>query len=133
MMPGEKLFDSDASSFSWKARLKSFVYAWEGILSFFKCEHNAQIHLVITCLVLVLSVALGLNKWEAIAVVFSVAFVWITEMFNTAIEKTMDFITVQKHVEIKFIKDVSAGAVLIASVAAVIAGCFIFIPKLTAL
>ena len=133
MMPGEKLFDSDASSFSWRARLKSFAYAWEGILSFFKCEHNAQIHLVITSFVLVLSVALGLNKWEAIAVVFSVAFVWITEMFNTAIEKTMDFITTQKHVQIKFIKDVSAGAVLIASVAAVIVGCFIFIPKLFAL
>jgi diacylglycerol kinase (ATP) len=133
MMPGEKSFDSDASSFSWKARLKSFVYALEGILSFFKCEPNAQIHLVITSLVLVLSATLGLTKWEAIAVVFSIAFVWITEMFNTAIEKTMDFITVQKHVEIKFIKDVSAGAVLIASVAAVIVGCFIFIPKLIAL
>jgi diacylglycerol kinase (ATP) len=133
MLRNEKLLDSNAPLFSWKARLKSFVYAWEGILNFFRCEPNAQIHLVITFLVLVLSVILGLTKWEAIAVVFSVAFVWITEMLNTAIEKIMDFITIQKHVEIKFIKDVSAGAVLIASVAAVIVGCFIFIPKLIAL
>jgi diacylglycerol kinase (ATP) len=129
-MIDEKLFDSNASTFSWKARLKSFVYAWEGIVSFFRKEHNAQIHLAATFLVLVLSVTLGVNKWEAIAVVFSVAFVWITEMINTAIEKAIDFISVEKHPQIKLIKDIAAGAVLIAAIAAVIVGCFIFIPKL---
>ena len=130
MLPNEKFFDSDASSFSWKARLKSFVYAWEGILSFFRWEHNAQIHLVITSLVLVLSVTLGLTKWEAFAVFFSIAFVWVAEMFNTAFEKYMDFISTQKRPEIKLVKDISAGAVLIASAAAVIVGCLVFIPKL---
>lgn len=132
-MINEKLFDSNAPSFSWKARLKSFVYAWEGIVSFFRREHNAQIHLAVTFLVFVLSVTLGVNKWEAIAVVFSIAFVWIAEMFNTAIEKTMDFVSVEKHPQIKLIKDISAGAVLIAAIAAVIVGCFIFIPKLMSL
>jgi diacylglycerol kinase (ATP) len=132
-MTNEKLFDSNAPSFSWKARLKSFVYAWEGIVSFFRKEHNAQIHLAATVLVLVLSVTLGINKWEAIAVVFSIAFVWITEMINTAIEKTIDFISIEKHPQIKLVKDIAAGAVLIASIAAVIVGCFVFIPKLIAL
>jgi diacylglycerol kinase (ATP) len=132
-MTNEKLFDSNAPSFSWKARLKSFVYAWEGIVSFFRREHNAQIHLAATVLVLVLSVTLGINKWEAIAVVFSIAFVWITEMINTAIEKTIDFISIEKHPQIKLVKDIAAGAVLIASIAAVIVGCFVFIPKLIAL
>jgi diacylglycerol kinase (ATP) len=130
MAPNEKLCGSNAPSFSWRARLKSFVYAWEGILGFIRSEPNAQIHLVITLLVLVLSVTLGLNKWEAIAVIFSVTVVWIAEMFNTAIEKAMDFISIQRHPEIKLIKDISAGAVLIASVAAVIVAGFIFIPKL---
>jgi diacylglycerol kinase (ATP) len=129
MITDQKLFDSN-SSFSWKARLKSFRYAWEGIVYFFRSEHNAQIHLAATLLVLVLSVTLGVNKWEAIAVVFSIAFVWIAEMINTAIEKTMDLISMEKHPQIKLIKDISAGAVLVASVAAVLVGCFIFIPKL---
>jgi diacylglycerol kinase (ATP) len=80
--------------------------------------------------VLVLSATLGLKKWVAIAVVFSIAFVWIAEMLNTAIEKSMDFISTQKHPQIKLIKDISAGAVLIATIAAVIVGCIIFIPKL---
>lgn len=133
MISNKKTFDSKARSFSWRARLKSFVYAWEGIVSFFRWGHNAQIHLAITILVLVLSVALGINKWEAIAVVFSIAFVWVSEMINTAIEKTADFISMERHPQIKLIKDIAAGAVLIACLAAVIVGSFIFIPKLMAL
>ena len=54
-------------------------------------------------------------------------------MLKTAIEKTIDFVSTQRRPEIKLIKDISAGAVLIASLAAVIVGCFIFIPKLITL
>ena len=122
MEVNEKIFDSSAPSFSWKARFKSFKYAWEGIVSFFRWEHNAQIHLAITFLVLVLSVTLGLTRWEAIAVVFSIAFVWIAEMFNTAIEKSIDFVSTEDHQQIKLVKDISAGAVLIAAITAVIVG-----------
>jgi diacylglycerol kinase (ATP) len=133
MTSKENLFDSTAPSFSFKARLKSFRYAWDGIVSFFQWEHNAQIHLAITVLVLVLSVTLRLTKWEAIAVVFSVAFVWVAEMLNTVIEKTMDFISTERHPQIKLVKDIAAGAVLIAAIAAAIVGCLIFIPKLLVL
>lgn len=133
MITKEKLFDSNSPSFSWKARLKSFAYAAEGIVSFFRSEHNAQIHLASTALVLVLSVTLGIDKSEAIAVVFAVALVWITEMINTAIEKAMDLISTEIHPQIKLIKDIAAGAVLIASIAAAITGCIVFIPKLIAL
>lgn len=129
MIPKEKLIDSNAS-FSWKARFKSFVYAWDGILCFFRSEHNAQIHLAATVLVSVLSVTLGLDKFEAIAVVFSIAFVWIAEMINTAIEKAMDLVSTEQHPQIKLVKDISAGAVLIAAIAAVFVGCIVFIPKL---
>lgn len=129
MITKEKLPDSN-SSFSWKARLKSFVYAWQGMISFFRTEHNAWIHLSATVLVTVLSVTLGVGKSEAIAVVFSVALVWIAEMLNTAIEKMMDFISIEKHPQIKLIKDISAGAVLVAAIAAAIVGCIVFIPKL---
>jgi len=128
----EKLFDSNAPLW-WKARLKSFGYAWEGILCFFRNEPNARIHLGATVLVLVLSVTLEMQKWEVIAVVFSIAFVWIAEMINTAIEKAMDFISIEEHPQIKLIKDIAAGAVLVASIAAAVAGGFIFIPKLIAL
>jgi diacylglycerol kinase (ATP) len=44
---------------------------------------------------------------------FAIAFVWVTEMINTCIEKIMDFISLENHPQIQFIKDVAAGAVLI--------------------
>jgi diacylglycerol kinase (ATP) len=133
MISDQKLLGKNIPSFSWKARLKSFKYAWEGIVSFFRLEYNAQIHLAITVLVLVLSITLQLSKWEVIAVVFSIAIVWVVEMINTVIEKMMDFICIERHPQIKLIKDLAAGAVLVAAVAAAIIGCIIFIPKLVIL
>jgi diacylglycerol kinase (ATP) len=133
MISNQKLLGKNIPSFSWKARLKSFKYAWEGIVSFFRLEYNAQIHLAITVLVLVLSITLQLSKWEVIAVVFSIAIVWVVEMINTVIEKMMDFICIERHPQIKLIKDLAAGAVLVAAVAAAIIGCIIFIPKLVIL
>jgi len=132
-MTEEEFLEQKPSKFSWKARLKSFVYATHGIIDFFKKEHNAQIHLAITVMVIVLSIFFRVNKSETIAIVFSIALVWITEMINTAIEKTMDFISLKKQPQIKVIKDLSAGAVLIAAIAAVIVGCIVFIPKIISL
>lgn len=133
MTEEEFFLEKKSSKFSWKARLKSFVFAWQGIIDFFRTEHNAQIHLAVTILVIVLSIFFRVNKTETIAIIFSIALVWITEMVNTTIEKTMDFISLQKHPQIKIIKDLSAGAVLIAAIAAVIVGCIIFVPKIISL
>jgi diacylglycerol kinase len=93
--------------FSLYDRRRSFGYAWQGVQAFFRDEHNALIHLAGTALV-----------------------VWMAELFNTAIEKIMDYMSVEKHPAIKYIKDISAGAVLIAALTALLTGLFVFIPKL---
>jgi diacylglycerol kinase (ATP) len=121
---------NEPRKFSWKARFKSFVYAGNGIIQFFRTEHNAQIHLAVAILVIVFCIFLPVSKNEVFAIIFSIAFVWVTEMINTAIEKAMDFISMEKHPAIKHVKDMAAGAVLIATIAAVIVGCVIFIPKI---
>jgi diacylglycerol kinase (ATP) len=121
---------NDPTRFSWKARFTSFVYAWAGIISFFRTEHNARIHLGATILVAILSFWLKINKTETVAVIFSIAFVWVTEMLNTAIEKAMDFISKERHPQIKHIKDMAAGAVLVAAVVSVVIGGIVFLPKL---
>ena len=113
-----------------RSRLKSFAYAANGISVFFKTETNAAIHLFVAFMVLIVSVLLNISSAEIIVVTFSIAFVWVTEMINTAIERTMDLISPEEHPEVKVIKDIAAGAVLMASISAVIAGCIIFIPKL---
>ena len=115
--------------FSIKARIKSFQFAFAGLYQFFKSEQNAWIHLAATITVIIMSFVFSITKNEAIALVFATGFVWVAEIFNTAIEKIMDFITVGKNQKIKLIKDLSAAAVLVAAVTAAVIGCLVFIPK----
>ena len=117
-------------NFSLMRRLKSFKYAINGIRNLLISEHNARIHLAATAAVIVLSVALKISSTEWIAIIIVTGFVWAAEMFNTCIEKTLDFISAEKSDDIKFIKDIAAGAVLVASFTALITGLFIFIPKI---
>ncbi|HEV7622156.1 MAG TPA: diacylglycerol kinase family protein [Flavisolibacter sp.] len=122
--------NNESEKFTWKARLRSFSYAWAGIIQFFKTGHNARIHLVMAILAIAACIFFKISDLETIAVVFAIAFVWISEMINTAIEKTMDFITDERLPQVKVIKDIAAGAVLIASVTALIIGIIVFAPKL---
>src|ERR1700730_16711879 len=105
---------NNPSRFSLMARLKSFTYAWAGIIRFFRTEHNAQIHLAATVIVIGLCFFFRTTQGESFAVLFSIALVWITEMINTAIEKAMDFLSTERNSRIRDIKDLAAGAVLIA-------------------
>jgi len=119
----------DDQKFSVRGRLKSFYYAGAGLKQFFRQEHNARIHLAAAFAVSVLAWWLKVSHMEAVALVVVIGLVWVTEILNTCLEKAMDFITREKHPEIKIIKDLAAGAVLIATITAVIVGLFIFIPK----
>jgi diacylglycerol kinase len=116
-------------SFSFRKRADSFRFAWEGIRRFFAEEHNTWIHLAVTVTVFFGAGWFRLSRMEIILLVIAAGFVWVAEIFNTAIEKIMDIISPQLHPEIKYIKDLSAAAVLIASFIAMITGVFIFIPK----
>jgi diacylglycerol kinase (ATP) len=121
-----------SNSFSIKARLKSFQYAFEGLSGFFSTQHNAIIHLIMTLLAFGAAVFYNITKAEAIAVALAIGFVWAAELFNTAIEKLADIVSTDHRPEIKFIKDVSAAAVLLAAVAALTTGVIVFLPKFLA-
>lgn len=111
------------------SRAKSFVYAFDGVIQFFKTEHNAWLHLVATGMVAAMAMMLGVSDLEVIALVIAVALVWISEILNTCIEKAMDMISEKCDPRIKLIKDLSAGAVLVAAGAAAIIGFVVFLPK----
>lgn len=120
----------EKETFSWKARAKSFVYAWDGIKALMRTEHNTYIHLALAVIVIALGFALGISRVEFLLLIVVISMVIVAEVFNTAIEKTMDFISVEKHPQIKLVKDLASAAVLLAAFAAVVVGCIIFIPKL---
>jgi diacylglycerol kinase (ATP) len=122
--------DHANKEFSLKARLQSIKYAVAGIQQFFVLEHNARIHVAATLVVLAAAHFLGVSPVEAILLLVVISLVWITELINTCIEKTADLITTERLPQVKFIKDVAAGAVLVAAGTALITGSIIFIPKI---
>jgi diacylglycerol kinase (ATP) len=111
-------------------RVRSFGYAIAGVWKFLSREDHAKIHLLAAIAVMMASLLLNASATEIIELVAMAGFVWTAEMFNTCIEKIMDFISLENHPDIQFIKDVAAGAVLVASLTAFITALIIFIPKL---
>ena len=121
---------AERQNFRIRDRLKSFRYAWDGIKAMYQTEHNLYIHTVLTVLAFLLAFLLKVPRVEIIALIIVSGMVWVAEIFNTVIEKIMDFITPEKHPLIKKIKDMAAAAVLLTAIIAVIVGGLIFIPKI---
>ena len=111
-----------------KKLIKSFGYAFKGLVELLKTEQNAKIHLTITILVFVLAIALRVNHLEAAILFIAVIMVFALEIINTAIEKILDFLHPDNHWVIAKVKDALAGAVLIAATIAVVVGILIFFP-----
>lgn len=98
-----------------------------------RCQHNAWIHLLVTAVVVVAGFFSQLSRLEWCWVVLAIAIVWTAEALNTAFEFLADAASSSFHPVVRDAKDVAAGAVLIAAVAAVIIGAIIFWPHLAAM
>jgi diacylglycerol kinase len=120
----------ERTKFSLHSRLKSFKFALAGFRELLIREHNARIHLAATVGVIVAGFVFRVSTTEAAVLAVVTGGVWITEILNTCVERVMDFLYPEDHPEIKYIKDLAAGAVLAAAFTAVVAGLLIFIPKL---
>lgn len=110
--------------------LKSFKYAFEGILEGLKTERNMKIHFSIMILVIIFGIMLKISKSEWIICIILFGLVISLELVNTAIENTVDLIIQEKHPKAKLAKDAAAGAVLISAISSAIIGLIIFIPKM---
>ena len=109
---------------------KSFRFALAGIYSLFKNENNARIHLMMAILVTIAGILFSINTTEWICITIVIGLVWAAEAFNTSIEKLADVVSPGYQPEIKSVKDLAAAGVLILTIAAVITGIFIFLPKI---
>lgn len=105
--------------------VRSFRFAGQGILDLFRFENNAKVHLLIAGLVVATGLYLQLSRTEWAIILTQIGLVWAAEAFNTAIEKLCDFVSPGRHPQIKAIKDLSSGAVLILAITAVIVGLII--------
>jgi undecaprenol kinase/diacylglycerol kinase (ATP) len=116
--------------FSIIERINSFKYAFNGLKILFQEEHNSRVHLFSTIVVIILGFILKISFNEWFALILSCGFVFVTEILNSSIENIADFISPQRNDHIKKVKDLSAAAVLISAIAALIIGLLIFSPKI---
>jgi diacylglycerol kinase (ATP) len=110
--------------------VRSFDHAYRGLIYAVRTQRNMRFHVVAATVVLVGSLFLGVSKLELAVLVLVIMFVFVTEMFNTALEFTVDLVTKEYHPLAKLSKDVSAGAVLVSSVGAVLVGYLILADNL---
>ena len=114
--------------YDFKKQLRSFGYAWQGILSCVGKEQNLSFHLIATVIVIIAGFVLGITHTEWTVIILCISIVIAAELFNTAIEKLVDLVSPAGQV-----KDIAAGAVLVCAVAAAIIGLIIFIPYFSGL
>ncbi|MDD3789612.1 MAG: diacylglycerol kinase family protein [Petrimonas sp.] len=114
-----------------KNRLKSFVYAFQGIKTMFRETPNALIHLILTILAITLGFILRISTGEWLAVCIVIGLVFAAEAINTAVEKLADYACEkQPDPTIKKVKDLAAAGVLFAALAALAVGIVVFLPKI---
>ncbi len=108
-------------------RRKSFGYAFKGVARLYR-ETNARTHAAATALIVILGAILGLAPLDWTLLAISLTVVWVAEALNTALEVLSDAAVPEHSPLIATVKDVAAGAVLLASLDAVAVGLLVFVP-----
>jgi diacylglycerol kinase (ATP) len=109
---------------------RSFEHAYRGVVSAVRTQRNMRFHVLAAVGVLVLSLLVGVSELELAVLVLTILVVFVTEMFNTAMEFVVDLVTTEYHPLAKLAKDVSAGAVLVSSIGAVLVGYLVLVDDL---
>ena len=109
---------------------QSFNHAYRGIIYAIRTQRNMRFHVVASLAVFVVSLLLGVSTVELAVLALVITVVFIAELFNTAMEFAVDLVTEEYHPLAKLAKDVSAGAVLVSSVGAVLVGYLILADNL---
>ena len=113
--------------------LRSFVFAFAGLAWMARTQRNAQVHLLITTIVIVAGVFFQVSVGEWLALILAIAVVLALEAMNTAVEAVVDLASPQLHPLAKRAKDAAAGSVLIGAIGAAVVGCVVFVPRFWAL
>jgi diacylglycerol kinase len=107
---------------------KSQGYARQGLKLIFKNERNFRIDIGVAIVVIVFGFLFEISHQDWIALSLVISMVFISESINSAIEALCDTVSLEYKVNIKYAKDVSAGAVLVSALVSVITGILVFLP-----
>lgn len=111
--------------------MSSFHNAISGFIHSFKMERNMKIHVILAVLVIVAGLLTHVTRFEMIALVVVISFVFFAELFNTAIEVLVDLVIKREYSELaRTAKDVSAAGVLVAAMCSLVVGYLVFFRKI---
>src|SRR4030043_910237 len=107
---------------------KSFECSAKGVARVTITQRSFRIQLLIFALVIIAGFIFHISNTEWLFIILVSGMVLSLEMINTALEYIIDLVIEEYKVHVKHIKDITAGAVLISSLIALIGGLIIFIP-----
>jgi diacylglycerol kinase (ATP) len=113
-----------------KNRAMGFMYAAKGAFLLLRTESSIQLQFLLAIIVTIAGFYYEISQAEWIAQTLAIGLVMGIEGVNTAIEKLSDYVQPNHDPKIGFLKDISAGAVMMVAVAASIVGLIIYLPKI---
>lgn len=113
-----------------KVFLYGFVYAFRGIVVALREQRNLKVHLAATLAVVSAGLYYPITRIEWCILLLCIALVMGAELINSALEDLVNLVTREHHPLAGKVKDMAAGAVLVAAVMAAIVGAIIFLPYL---
>lgn len=123
----EKL-DSKNHKFDAKNFFESYKYAWSGLGLIVKNERNFRIQIAFSIVITLMGLFFDITHTDWVAIAVLIALVLVAEAFNSVIEAICDTVSQDYRVNIRYAKDVSAGAVLLSAIVSAVAGGIIFFP-----
>jgi diacylglycerol kinase len=109
---------------------RSFRFAAKGLSYTIATQPNFIFHLIAAVLVVMAGWYFEISKGEWLAIVICIGLVMVTELLNTAIEILVDWLSPEFNVKAGLVKDIAAGAVLVAALVALVVAFVIFVPKI---
>lgn len=114
-----------------KGRIRSLKFAFKGAYLLITTEHSIMTQFSFGILVTILGFVMNISATEWMIQSLAIGMILVAESLNTGIEKLCDFVHIDYHEKIGFIKDISAGAATFAAIIAFVIGLIIYIPKFT--
>ena len=107
--------------------VRSFLCAFRGIYDAVKSEAHLRFHIVAAFYVVIFAALGEFSSHEWVLLILTISMVIFAELVNTALEKLCDLYSKEKNEKIRFIKDVSAGAVLVTAIGAALVAMVLFL------
>ena len=120
-------FEKDNSFIT--GRLKSVGFAVKGAFKLITTEHSVMVQFSLAIIMIIAGFYFDIDRYEWMMQILAFGLVLGIESMNTGIEKIADFVHPEFHNRIGFIKDIAAGGVLFAAIAAIVIGLLIYVPK----